>query len=536
MRVAMVLGTFSLYGALTAWGQTVEFDGLDTTVTAPLAVTVDDDTPTVATADGLAVSMAAGGHLLSVDGVPAAAAPRGPSGFFVRDLARGAELTTLQGGLVKGRLGRWTQRVSNTELGLELSATYTPGDGAIDVTATLRDLTGEDRAVVLYYGLPVEGGDILWCDGLRSSPRPPDGAVELGSFQSRGVGATGKHTPYPWSALLAEDCGLAFCYPLDQPRFWRSAYHSGTGTYYLCFDLGLSPATSKFPSQATVSFRLFRFDREWGFRAAAQRYYELYPRLFRKRIAGEGIWMPGTHIATVDRPLDFGFACQQNTDNTSYDDRLGIHSFRRSEPATFWLPLYAQDSRDVEGILRRLRLTCRSQKLLLRRVARSVASSACLTDTGQYDLVGVTAPWCDGALFRFNPDPELPGNPENRAQISYTPRSADRLYRSTAGRVTVQGQDGELLDALGRYGQLNTLNYRRDHFATTDAPLLFNSATRRVGIYQFFSACEFAQYVSADVRRRDKLMFGTSAGDFAPWAAAHFDMLGSEVCWLEHGQ
>ena len=123
---------------------------------------------------------------------------------------------------------------------------------------------------------------------------------------------------------------------MDVPRIQRTSYSTEQG-YRLTFDLGLSPATTKLgPGRATFSLLLYRFDPTWGFRAAAKKYYEIFPHFFTKRAKREGLWVDAD-LSRVPDVEDFGFAFDSSGRyNLVFDNRHGIYAFVYTEPWGWW--------------------------------------------------------------------------------------------------------------------------------------------------------------------------------------------------------
>lgn len=176
------------------------------------------------------------------------------------------------------------------------------------------EITSAKQWDILFDSLPIK----------TSKPSPPPygndirtsktitGKNEFANFSSvhNGIGATGYISKYPWTCLSGPDGGIAMGVPLDTPCAMRLIYNPVTNQFYAAFDLGLSPKTTKAPNTAWINLVLYSFDNKWGFRAASQDYYELFPNAFRRRIPAikEGIWVAFSDLSTIDNLADFGIA------------------------------------------------------------------------------------------------------------------------------------------------------------------------------------------------------------------------------------
>ncbi len=111
------------------------------------------------------------------------------------------------------------------------------------------------------------------------------------------------------------------------PLMYRFSYDDFDG-FRITYDLGLSPATTKNPSKATVSFWIYTQNPKWGMRSAAEKYYALtrqaLPLLPRP-------WVPGCSernrdISSVPDWEDFGWAYHEQDDELDFDNANGIQS------------------------------------------------------------------------------------------------------------------------------------------------------------------------------------------------------------------
>jgi len=325
---------------------------------------------------------------------------------------------------------------SVAELALDVEARLRVSEGSLRLDTQVRDTTGRDRAISVYWVLPLPGADWIWCRDPRRA-EPLDAEATAASFRNLGAGANGQASWYPFAAVARDRSGLAIGAPLGEPRLARFACDGPRRVLYAAFDLGLSPATGKFPSQASCSALLFTFAPEWRFRAALERYYQLNPEAFARRVRRQGIWMPFQDIASVRGWEDFGFQFQEGAPNPAFDDAHGIDSFPYIEPMSHWLALDASTPREPQAALRRL------DELAARRDPQALATLSSLLHgpNGSLAMSFENAPWCNGALFLLNPDPDLAGGGD-------APVTQYALHRRTLDRVV---EDNLALAAWTRY-------------------------------------------------------------------------------------
>ena len=492
-----------------------------------------------------------------------------PSGFLARDFAADSDVYPFAGGACQ-------------ELGLNLEANFIPGRDHLAIEGRVTDTTGRDRAVTLLFALPLDATGWQWGDDVRQS-RLIRGSGEFANTVTFRCGANGKMSLYPLAAVWSERAGLALALDMDHPAQYRLVYHAGTRQFFIAYDFGLTKDTAKFPGSAGFRFVLYRFDPRWGFRAALQKYYDLFPRQFVKRVTREGVWMPFTDIANVPGFDDFGFAFQEGAPNVAFDDRHGIASFVYVEPMSHWLAMPRDVPRTYDSalsILNKDLAGARGKEPA--QMAAATLTSGIENADGRLFLYLVKAPWCDGGVFSLNPDPDIPTSPErpfNKAMVmqqaiaaafkknqpnpdqsslplSHDPPFAKALptipplpFRRGEGRGEGSnsgfkesnqtypqpgpGLDGVYLDSLEMSS--SELNYRREHFRTASVPLVFDREGRPCQL-MIFNTWTFERDIAAQMHARGKLLFANAVLWQFAFPAPLLDVLGTEVNWQRDGK
>jgi len=374
-----------------------------------------------------------GGLVRPGNALPASAGP--DNGIepilFVRDVAAGSDFVTA---------GAWEDRGEKRIFagdcdgaGLRLWADRTERNGVVEINARVSDVQNTDRAVTFYIGIPVKKGGWAWWDGPRCS-RPAETGVFVKERYS-GAGATSTRSLYPLAALTGPAGGWAMAVPLDEPRHARLGYFADHGLLFAAFDFGLSPDARKSPGTAACTLKVFRADSDQGFRGALARYYALFPESFVKRVKQEGLWMAFTDIATVKGWQDFGFAYHEGTNAVAWDEANGILSFVYIEPMTTWVSFPPDVPRTYEGAMAHLEKQCAEGNA----EARKTRLSGVRGPTGRYTLSIENAPWCNGAVYALNADPELP--PTDRDTINQGQYGLNLIETALAGsrRAIVAG-------------------------------------------------------------------------------------------------
>lgn len=361
-----------------------------------------------------------------------------PIALSLRDAGARSDLRQPETAWVPQGEGVSRLTASDEELGLELVATAQRLGGALRVDGVVSDLRGTDRAVSVYCATPLPGEGWSWHEDQRTA-RVMAPQTAYRDCITAGAGANGLASRFPLACVTNRDQGLAIGAPLDVPRICRFACEPYWDELYGVVDLGLSPDTRKFPSQASFSFVLYPTDPEWGYRAALKRYYELFPGCFTKRNDKEGIWMPFVDISTVAGFQDFGFQFQEGAPNVAFDETQGIYSFPYVEPMSHWLSM----PKDME------RTNERAMELIRQQAAegnrQSQATLNCVNFDPDDQWIGgiTTAPWCDGALYLLSPSPYI------RAD---DPQAATKFRNDFAGLEAFMAQPAAAIGEWYAYG------------------------------------------------------------------------------------
>lgn len=483
---------------------------------------------------------------------PAPALPPGAScGWFVRDVAAASPaLPAIPGPAGEGAVEALGLRVAAREEGPSLRA-------------RIEDATGKPRAVTLYYVERFEAEAVLWWNDIRDAqPVVSRAAGERANLARIHAGATGSVSLYPFGCVTGRAPGkgpaspegaraatgesgpppadvgrLLGLAPFQGPRVARIAFHPAARLFYVACDFaldGANLANSDGAGRGRADLEVVRADVDpaWGFRAAAKRYYELFPDAFERRAEAEGIWIPFTDPSTVRGLEDFGIAYHEGDNSIASDDRLGILSFRYTEPMTWWMPMEKGVPRDYETALAIVRKLAEGPEGSARRHAQAVLDSGAHDEGGRFRVEFVAAPWTDGAVWVLNPNPGLPAAPERwtKAKLSYTAELAEKLYGPERGGV----QDGEYLDSIE--GWADVLDFRPESIRHASSPPVFATESLRTAIPTWFSVWEFAVRVRDDLRRRGKLLMANAT----PWRIHAFapllDVMGTETNWMPGGR
>jgi hypothetical protein len=461
------------------------------------------------------VSLAGAGVWDSQPMAPPRLSARRTSGWFVRDVAAdGPALPITPGG--------------PPVAGLTLASVRTAEKGQSIATA-LRAGGIATRAVTLYYAerLPQGADPVFWWNTLRER-REVTNAEATNAVTAGDAGATGTQTKYPFACVTTAHTGRALALPPDLgPRIARLGYHPGARLLYAAFDLALLPDRAP----ATVALARWDVSPEWGLRDAARHYYATYPKYYARRTKVQGVWMPFTDPSTLPHPEDFHIGWHEGDNSVASDDRLGILSFRYTEPMSFWMPMPTGEPRDYETARARLnRLASGAEPASdqTRHQAQATLSSGSRAADGRLNVRFENAPWCNGAVWTLNPNPRLPGE-WTKARVNDDPADAARRYGPVgyAGGVL----DGEYLDSVE--GWADVLDYAPASLRASPAPPTFARESFRPVVPTWFSVDAYTRSLRADLRRRGKLLMGNGT----PWSLYTYgpllDAAGTETDWLD---
>jgi hypothetical protein len=453
------------------------------------------------------------------------------SGFFVRDLGAGSDFLHF-GGTVTATAGGATYAADDTSLGLGLQADFTAGTDRVGIDVTLRDLTNGTRALTLYFALPLAFDGWTWGDDIRTA-RTIAGGNELHNNVDVGFGATGEISFYPFASAAGTD-GIALGYPLDRPAAVRFAANPHTHQLYAAIDVALSPLTAE-AGTAHFGLVVFRHDPAWGFRAAAQQFYDLFPDHFVKRVDREGLWVAFSPLDPLTDIGDFGIAFHElgGSDQIAYDDTVAVLSFRYlTEPWSWWMTMPTDiPNTDEARVLEYLRTQLTAPEVSRQRYAQATLGCCSHDETGRCRFEPAAEPWCPyGAVFTLNPDPDIadPDYPLNKGNLAWND-DARAIYSDPSVGV----QDGEYLDSLE--AKAGVLDYRATHLAAANLPLVYDSALRPA-VPEIWATYEFAKWVADEIHGMGKLMMANGALLSFAFPAHLFDVMGNERNWLWSGE
>ncbi|MGA2031836.1 MAG: hypothetical protein ABSG68_06250 [Thermoguttaceae bacterium] len=455
------------------------------------------------------------------DGLPVAPRGRAREGFQIRDVAAGSDFVYFTDPKSPEPVLGNPLEALGVELAELSTVTTSQKYQTIETPVTVTDLLGKDRAITLVYVVPVEDASLRWLDDVRRSTPIEPGREYLNASRFH-AGSLGQVSRYPLGAVAGDHEGTALAVDPAWPAFCRIGYSAGTKELYLAYDLALTAEKPK----AELRFRRFKFDAGLGFRGALARYYELYPEAFRCRTPQQGLWMPFAKISQVQGWQDFGFKFKEGNDETEWDDRHGILTFRYTEPMTWWMAMPKDMPRTLDAALAEAK----------RLAGKGNAEAQALLTSGYHDCQGrfaarlLDTPWCNGAVWSMNSMPGISG-PVTDFKNKWSAKIRERLY----GPQRRGDLDGEYVDSSEGY-VTDELDFRREHFAAARTPLTFSQEEHQPAIFRGLIAFEYVRGIETDIHRQNKLMMANGAPDRLWWLAPMLDVLGTETDWHSGGR
>ncbi|HEY9249658.1 MAG TPA: hypothetical protein VIO38_11020, partial [Rariglobus sp.] len=309
----------------------------------------------------------------------------------------------------------------------------------------------------------------------------------------------------------------------------------GAGAAYLRadYDLALSPATAKFPGQATFRCSFYAVERgdEGGFRAALAGFFERHPDYAGRRVPRSGLWMPFTDIAKVPDAEDFGFSFFEKVgergSDVDYAKKHGVLTLMYAEPWLYWLPFDDGEERTPARALEKMRRLSALGSGWSRDLAASGLAGAARAANGDILTKFMDLPWNKGARMEVSSDPDL------------APATADGLNRAAAEWKRIAEWiedprvDGIYLDSMDAIVQ-------PDHapaaFHAADYPGTYTQAGRVPVMAPNVPQYEFTAALGALLRSRGKYLMANFPLVDAPFINRWIDIPGEETDWWSGGQ
>ena len=400
-------------------------------------------------------------------------------------------------------------------LKLDVKRTSTIGGGTL-FDVTVKELSGEDRAVTLVYAIPAKGKDPLtWHEDPRTS-------MEVNG-QCRSTiphdAGSGELSRWPFGAATIDGRGLALGTDASAPAFFRVLAHGPLRQLFIAFDLGFA----KEKHIAHFRFVEFGFPAKLGFRGALAEYQKMFPEMFKVRIKNHGLWMAFRKISQVQGWEDFGFSVKEGDNEPDWDDAHGILTFHYTEPSTWWQKMPAQEKPYslADCIMEADRLAANGDKAAL-----TWRHSAFRDETGRAVGSVQDTPWCKGAVWNLCALPSIPGGDYD---FKFPREDWNKRY---ADNVFPKGVDGEYIDSVEGYLTAQ-MDFCREHFAYSKTPLVFAKTSKKPGIAKPLMMYEYVRETADRCHAIGRLLMGNGMPVRWPWLVMYSDYGGQEINWID---
>jgi Carbohydrate binding domain len=416
--------------------------------------------------------------------------------------------------------------------GLALSARFSSVGTALRVDATLSDTTGRDRAVELSFRLPLDAVGWSW----EQSPilsLPITAGVRFENLDDA-FGAQ-SHSVYPFATVRSADAAFTLATPMV-PQMNRFSYDRSNGLK-LTWDVGLSPAAAKTPSQANLTFWIYTQDPRWGLRATAEKYRSLNASDFASPVEiPAGAWVipeRGGTVTSVEGYEDFGWGLLEGVGDIAFGNANELSVLHYVDASGYFRPFPGNDAQPpYDALVAALESDLTDDSLFNDGVPRSEMAQATINSSphdpnDQYQLFANSYFWY---LFYGN-----------RLQIYPVSADADIPAPSMWSVCTKYRVDGRLAWAASR-GRIDGIflddvsstfatveNHRRELWAYSDFPLTFSWKTGRVMLFDGFSMAEFCGSFRSYVHDRGLVLMGNLTSGVYSWFGRNFDILGGET-------
>lgn len=464
---------------------------------------------------------------------------KGPAGRFRHYLR--APLQRKGGALTQG------ERLKGCGLVLETSCATS---GAyLSFSGKVTDLTGKDRAVEVGWELPLHAEGWVFGDDLNHSRQVSGDGCYRSTWEC--AAGPGYNATYPFSSLADGATGLSLGVPLAQgPRVYSLEYDAARRCLLVRFHFGLSRQARKLPGRAWFSFLLYRHDGRFGLRAAADRYYHLFPGDFAKRVPYEG-YLGYAHLETSDGRSgppalyglpargDFGrgfnwlwhqhnayAAISYETDEAAHPDDATVYRLLEDAAAAQGAARPYGYSQAALNLLGKPRLMQWEEPAwsLSRKLYQDAAGKIAWVGDSRYTpgREGKAGQWL--LNFQVNEDPELSPTLQDSLGAALAAWEADTPHREPYTWCLSN-------DGTGYCGR--QLDLRPEHLAVSDVPLTYDRVTCRPAIADV--SWEFNSQVLGPLSRQHQFLLHRNLICDTPFVGANLPFFDIGLIECQYG-
>jgi len=409
--------------------------------------------------------------------------------------------------------GQGIQKLKDADL--ELDAKYTMEGNSLKVGMNIRRLSS--RAVVfdLIFFIKAPGA-VDFSDGIKQQQ------------QTRGVSGDVASSELPLASLLLEGGhGIAMGLNPHFPTTFELGYSSADGFY--CKQKLSFMASS--PERISTELIIYPVNRDWPFRSALSRYYEIYDSLFHSKVNRYGLWF----IGGLDRypgekqfyRFHEGERLRLPDEDIASDEKNGILSFPylvvgQREISADKVPGAGRDMvsilKSYTGVNRGIQAdeAVPSDKAAL---ARWILSSGLQDKKGELTYLTRSRNEASVITFPVNPSPNLFNGDKDRAVGAYF---MDYIEKRLKGNPAI---DGIYVDSIALWSSYP--NYSTVHAQYAQLPLTYDAQLNPF-LSNYMSHLELLMKLKELTTRNNKLIFGNGIRKGRAYAAFYCDVLGVE--------
>lgn len=383
---------------------------------------------------------------------------------------------------------------------LDVDATFEGLSDSIRVTGSITRTDGStanDRAVSVGLVLPLDATGWTFPSDLDSNSvlSPIDDASGL-QYQNNDLPfATDL---YPFLSLHNGKVGIAAGVAVDGPVFVsRVRYTAARKGLSVTADFALTDKSANFNCSANFSFVFFKLDTpKWGFRAALQKYYGLFPAFSENVIKDQGMWLVAVgDVDTVENHSDFGFKFDEGGGSPAdcrSNVKAGVGIFPYIEPHLVHWTLPRSTPIDYEHIMASVHACVANTTCTQLSKARSVLSAGVLDALGRYRFRSEDAAWNFGCVFWVDLDPACLADPHSPVALM----TKDVQHAYTTALANNYTLSGIYMDSVANAQDL--VNYDPARLRSASFPPLFDKNGQPV-VLMLQNTLAFLLYLNREV-------------------------------------
>ncbi|MBR4675530.1 MAG: hypothetical protein IKP00_13790 [Victivallales bacterium] len=348
------------------------------------------------------------------------------------------------------------------------------------VDFTITSTLGKDRGLIARFEFPVSREGKTWCGTIgREEPIKGTNGNYSNSytynprhFLADGKDISGKKADLTFVYVQSEtfigsvydaETGLAIAVPRDLYCMFNIFYDNAVQALVIEYYFGLTDAAAKHDNAA---FRFFvtEFDaKDYGFRRVLQSYYDNFPQYTHKRFDKNGSMMAFIPPGDVNNHDEIGLA-------TVWGARGGaaVRGLKYTVPGQLFVNTPNKKDSTTEEIM-----ACIEEKFkgkgAVESICRKADGNPVILSTYYADFLGTV-----------NNDPAFPYGRAFLEEIKQTLEKEAAYY-----------------GGIAYDGLLGGMNFNRDHFPLTNFALLYNPASEKCFINNYFSCLQLAKAVHA---------------------------------------